>query len=285
MKIAILGTENSHCMAFAKLIKNDPEYADIELVGVYGYDAEANKKILDAGLTACAAEKPEDFLGKVDAIMVTARHGDLHYEYALPYVKAGLPAFIDKPFTVDLEKGRALIDTAEKSGALICGGSSLKFLKELDPVRAIVKEGVVKGGYASAPVNMINEYGGFYFYSQHLIEMMTSVFGGDIKAVHANLVDEASNRLVVTFQYDGFDVVGQYYNGYTYSVAAVTDKAAAFASCADVSYLYKTELTEFAEMVRESRLPRPRCELLKPVIIEHAIEESYKTGKTVAVTL
>ena len=62
-------------------------------------------------------------------------------------------------------------------------------------------------------------------------------------------------------------------------------KAAAFASCADVSYLYKTELTEFAEMVRESRLPRPRCELLKPVIIEHAIEESYKTGKTVAVTL
>ena len=283
MKIAILGTENSHCMAFAKLIAGDPEYADIELVGVYGYDAESNKKILDAGLAGCAAQKPEDFLGKVDAIMVTARHGDLHYEYALPYVKEGIPAFIDKPFTVDLEKGRALISAAEKSGSLLCGGSSLKFLKELDPVREAVKEGIVKGGYVSAPVNMINEYGGFYFYSQHLIEMMTSVFGADIKAVCANLVSEESNRLMVTFQYDGFDVAGQYYNGYTYSAAAVTDKTAVFASSANVTYLYKTELTEFAEMVRTARLPRPLGELLKPVVIEHAIEESYKTGKRVAV--
>ena len=285
MKIAILGTENSHCMAFAKLIAGDPEYADIELAGVYGYDAEANKKLLDAGLTACAAEKPEDFLGKVDAIMVTARHGDLHYDYALPYIKEGVPAFIDKPFTVDLEKGSQLISAAEKSGALICGGSSLKFLRELDPVRAAVKEGTVKGGYASAPVNMINEYGGFYFYSQHLIEMMTSVFGGEIKAVNANLVSETANRLMVTFRYEGFDVAGQYYNGYTYAAGAVTDKTAVFASCADVTYLYKTELTEFAEMVRTARLPRPRSELLKPVVVEHAIEESYKTGKTVAVTL
>ena len=84
-------------MAFAKLIAGDPEYADIELAGVYGYDAEANKKLLDAGLTACAAEKPEDFLGKVDAIMVTARHGDLHYDYALPYIKEGVPRSSTSP--------------------------------------------------------------------------------------------------------------------------------------------------------------------------------------------
>ena len=284
MKIAILGTENSHCMAFAKLIAGEAEYKDIELVGVYGYDAEANRKLLDAGLAPCAAEKPGDFLGKVDAVMVTARHGDLHWEYAMPYVKEGIPAFIDKPFTVDLGKGRELIETAQKSGALLCGGSSLKFLEELDPVRAAVKEGVVKGGYVSAPVNMINEYGGFYFYSQHLIEMMFSVFGSDVKAVSAALISEKDNRLMVAFQYDGFDVAGQYYGGYTYSAGVVTDKAAVYASSADVTYLYKTELTEFAEMVRTGRQARPYEALLKPVIIEHAIEESYKTGKTVEVT-
>ena len=283
MKIAILGTENSHCAAFARLIREDRDFADVELVGVYGYDGEANRKLIDEGLVTYAAARPDEFVGKVDAIMVTARHGDLHWEYAMPYVEKGVPAFIDKPFTVDPEKGRALVETAERTGALLCGGSSLKFLRELEPVRELVRSGDVKAGYVCAPVNMINEYGGFYFYCQHLIEMMFSVFGSDVRSVSAHLVDEQANRLTVTFSYPGFDVAGQYYGAYTYAAAAVTDKGAAFGSAGNVTYLYKTEFEEFCGMVRSGTLPHPRADLLKPLILDHAVEESYRTGRSVTV--
>ena len=95
MKIAILGTENSHAYAFANLVKNNAKYKDVEIVGVYGYDENANKKLVDEGLVSYVAKDPHEFVGKVDGIMVTARHGDHHHEYALPYVKEGKfpPAF------------------------------------------------------------------------------------------------------------------------------------------------------------------------------------------------
>ena len=50
MKIAILGTENSHARAFAQLIRDNAKYQDVELIGVYGYDAEANRALVDEGL-------------------------------------------------------------------------------------------------------------------------------------------------------------------------------------------------------------------------------------------
>ena len=35
MKIAILGVENSHADAFGRLVKENPKYTDIEIVGIY----------------------------------------------------------------------------------------------------------------------------------------------------------------------------------------------------------------------------------------------------------
>jgi len=164
MKVAILGTENSHALAFAKIFKNDPRYADVEIIGLYGPD-DANQKIIDGGYASYAAKSPDEFVDKVDAIIVTARHGDHHYDYAMPYLKAGISAFIDKPFAVSLEKAEEMIATAKASGAKLCGGSGIKFLEELIPLKRAVKEMNVIGGMLAAPVSMVNEYGGFYFYS------------------------------------------------------------------------------------------------------------------------
>ena len=49
MKIAILGVENSHADAFGKLVKEDPKYRDIEIVGIYSDDEEAVKRAVKIG--------------------------------------------------------------------------------------------------------------------------------------------------------------------------------------------------------------------------------------------
>ena len=49
MKIAILGVENSHADAFGQLVKENPKYSDIEIVGIYSEDEDAVKRIIDAG--------------------------------------------------------------------------------------------------------------------------------------------------------------------------------------------------------------------------------------------
>ena len=281
MKVAILGTENSHAMAFAKLIKNDPDFACMELVGVYGYDKAANDKLTEEGLVSCVASGPHEFLGKVDGILVTARHGDHHYEYALPYIKAGCAAFIDKPFTVKEEYAAELARAAEKSGALVCGGSSLKFLKELDEVKAFVSENKILGAYVGAPVSMVNDYAGFYFYSQHLIEMMLAVFGYGIKSVYAYCPDETVNRLSVMFDYGSFDVMAQYTSSYAYTVSVYSEKCSKAEYTFNLGDCYKKELLEFRDMVTSRALPHPIGEIIYPVKLLHAIEQSYKEGRRI----
>ena len=94
MKIAILGVENSHADAFGQLVKENPKYSDIEIVGIYSDDEEATKRIIDAGYATYAAKSPDEFVGKVDGVLVTARHGNNHYKYARPYIASGIPMFI-----------------------------------------------------------------------------------------------------------------------------------------------------------------------------------------------
>jgi len=282
MKIAILGTENSHAYAFASLIKNDPKYADIEIVGVYGYDAEANKKLIDEGLVPYAAKNPHEFLGKVDGIMVTARHGDHHHEYAMPYIKAGIPAFIDKPFTVGMYKAAELINAARKSGALLCGGSSLKYMDEAKPLARFAKKYKPVGGNVTAPINMVNPYGGFYFYAQHLIEILFTVFGTDIKSVYAK-GHGSENRISVIFDYGDFDVTAQFYDSYEYTATVYAKEGSLRGSTMDVTYCYGLELDAFVNMVKSGKMPHDYDSLVKPLKLMHFIEDSFVLKQEVAV--
>lgn len=283
MKIAILGTENSHALAFARLLKNDPDFAGLQLAGVYGYDKAANDRLVEEGLVSCVAPDPHAFVGKVDGILVTARHGDHHFEYALPYVEAGCPAFIDKPFTVKEEYARALTAAAEKSGALLCGGSSLKFLNGLDGLKAFAAENKVVGAYVGAPISMVNDYAGFYFYSQHLLEMLLTVFGPGIRSVYAYCPDETQNRVSVIFDYGSFDVMAQYTASYAYTVSVYSDKGSKTEYTFDLGDCYKKELLEFRDMLINHVRPASLEALALPVHILHAIETSYREKRRVAV--
>ena len=82
-KIAILGCENSHANSFLDFILNNEKYKDIEVVGVYSNEPEASKK-LNEKFGVNILENYTDAVGKIDGLIITARHGDLHYEYSKP---------------------------------------------------------------------------------------------------------------------------------------------------------------------------------------------------------
>ena len=281
MKIAILGTENSHAEAFAKLIRDDSDFQGLELIGAYGYDENANRSLLEKGLVSRIADAPDGFLGEADAVLVTARHGDHHYEYALPYIKKGASAFIDKPLTVKMEYADALLNAAKASGAMICGGSSLKFLRDLDCLVDYAKGKRVIGGHVSAPVNMVNDYAGFYFYAQHLIEMMFRVFGSDVRSVFAYCPNAEKNRISVIFNYGDYDVTANYYSGYEYSACVMTDEGSRRINTFDLGDCYKRELEEFQTMLFTRVQPQTFEALRKPVALMHMIEKSFREGTMV----
>ena len=285
MKIAILGTENSHAYAFAKQIAENPAFSDIELVGVYGYDDAANQKLVDAGFVKYVAKTPYDFLRKVDGVMITARHGRHHYEYGMPYIKNGTPMFVDKPFAFTSAQAAEMVAEAKKSGCLMCGGSSLRYMDELLPLKRFLDkargEEKLMGGHVSAPIQMVNDYGGVFFYAEHLIDIMTEVFGYDVRSVVADCPDVTRNNMSVVFNYDGFSVTGHYMDGYYYSAIVYSKDGVKEAFADSYYYCYTKELQAFTDMVKTGKMHYTYEQLAYPVKLIEAIKESYETGRKV----
>lgn len=250
MKLAFVGVENSHAPAFLQLIQKNPEkYSDIEVVGVYSYDGAAADKLVADGLAPRAVRTPGAFLGGADAadcVVNTARHGDNHYEYSLPYLRAGIPMFIDKPFAMTTERAGEMVEAAKAGHANLCGGSCLKFAPELAALKRAMDTGelgnVLSASFA-APVNMSNPYGGFFFYAQHLVQMMTTVFGNHVQSVYARARDNAVTAIVT---YPHIDIT-LHYVGYCYSAAIYGDKASRHVQIGDVGALYTPEFDELQD--------------------------------------
>ena len=286
MKLAFVGVENSHAPAFLQLIQKNPEkYSDIEVVGVYSYDGAAADKLVADGLAPRAVRTPGAFLGGADAadcVVNTARHGDNHYEYSLPYLRAGIPMFIDKPFAMTTERAGEMVEAAKAGHANLCGGSCLKFAPELAALKRTMDAGelgnVLSASFA-APVNMSNPYGGFFFYAQHLVQMMTTVFGNHVQSVSARARDNAVTAIVT---YPHIDIT-LHYVGYCYSASIYGDKASRHVQIGDVGALYTPEFDELHTMLRTGIMPETYDDLLYPVSVLEALYLSYKTGREIAV--
>jgi predicted dehydrogenase len=275
-KIAILGSENSHCLGFASVLapkSGEKRFPDIELVGVAG-DEASNSAVLEKTAVVRAETDPHAFLGEVDAVMVTARHGGNHLPFALPYMEAGCKIWLDKPITASVEAARDVVRIVKEKGLLLCGGSSLAGAEGTVAMKKLAKEkgDAVTGGHVTAPVNLVNEYGNFWFYSQHLVQMVTEVFGQTIRSVEAKLTGEGVRAV---FRYPRFDVTA--YFGAGYSIAVYLGGYGVETRRVDLGGEYfMPELNELAGMLRENKVRQTPEEVVYPVFIIDALIRSME---------
>lgn len=281
-RIGILGSENSHAMAFAKIFNGlDGEadrYPDVRVVAVGGHFPEESEKVKEACHLDFVADSPKDMLGKVDAVMVTARHGGFHAEFALPFLDAGIPAFIDKPFCADPGEAVALAKKARDRGIPLVGGSSTKDVYDVLTLRNLVRtenQGKVLGGAVNAPLNRENPYGGFFFYSSHLAEISMTIFGYDPISVDAH---ESGGGVTAIAHYADYDVANHFIDGTGYYSAAVFTKNRPVLREIDISMCYRHECAQFVDMLRTGKMAHSYEELVYPVFYLDAVEKAYRTG-------
>ena len=281
-KVAILGCENSHANSFLKTVLEQKVCDDIEFVGVYSDDMEAAKKLQDQ-FGVPVSQSYDEFVGKVDAIVITARHGDNHYKYAKPYIASGIPMFIDKPITVSEEDAVAFMKELKVNSNPFCGGSMCVFADEVLEIKKIVDEqteGKTLGGLLRAPVDMNNPYGGFFFYSQHIAQVMTHVFGCFPTSVQAF---PNGKVISVVVRYPDFDLVLECIEGnYMYHVGVSAEKGY-FGKNYTPFECFPGEFAEFYSMLKGELPAKDFREFIAPVFVLNAIDRSLKSGKEEAV--
>ena len=283
-RIGLIGSENSHARAFAKVFATDPDFSDLVVTAVCGNEGrDKSEKILEFFPDAVIVEAPEEMLPLVDAVMITSRDGIFHYPYAKPFLNAGMPMFVDKPFTVDPAEAHALVALAKEKNVPICGGSSLKCCPDVQELGEKRRElgDQIRTGFASAPLQPESPYSGFYFYASHLVEMCLEIFGWEPEAVTAL---QAKSALTAVFHYEELDAVCSFTPGcYKYFAQLTGDGNVLEVREIDLTPAYKLEVEEFARMLRSGQMPYSFEQLMEPVFCMNAIQEAVETGKKIPI--
>jgi predicted dehydrogenase len=278
-KIAILGCENSHANSFLKFIKEKEKFCDVEVVGVYSNERESAEK-LASEFGVPVMDEYTDAVGRIDGLIITARHGDNHYKYAKPYIDSGIPMFIDKPITINEDEAIEFMRALKDKGVRISGGSSLKqdvFVKQLKREASEELDGKTVGGYVRAPIHTDSPYGGFYFYAQHLVEMVREIFGRYPISVESR---QNGDGILVLFHYENYDCVGLFCDkNYIYYASRMSEKGTSSFEIPATNDWFCEEFREFCRILSGGQQPLSYSEFIAPVFVLNAIERSLESEK------
>lgn len=289
-RIGIIGSDNSHAEIFAKLCnlkdKYTQEYAfpDFKVVGIYGHDKERTEEVANKAQIEFIVRDPKEFIGKVDAVMVVFRHGDLHREYAMPFIQAGIPTWIDKPFTIKNDDAKEILEAANKYKTLVTGGSTCKYAEDIVMAKNIVEEqkkiGKVKTAVINFTTNFENEYGGIYFYGAHLVEMALEVFGYDVKSVTAS---KSKDCVTAILKYSDYQITLNFIEELAEYNLTIFGEKGTLAKNIDISNVYKLGFERFANMLRTKKQPFELDNIYSSVKVFNALVESYNKNKEILV--
>ena len=207
MKIGAIGVDSSHLPEFTRRINEmhakGQTPCQVTRFWTDGKHDWPNPDDVDGWITsatelgASPAESMDQLLDEVDGVMVLAVAGTRHFELARPALERGLPTYVDKPLTCDLDQAKALLKLARDKNARCYSASSLRFATELEQIpRDALGEIVAIDAYGPGELN--DGAPGLLHYGVHTIEMIDAIWGPGVKRVSAI---ETDDRHLVDLEY------------------------------------------------------------------------------------
>ncbi|MBI3910801.1 MAG: Gfo/Idh/MocA family oxidoreductase [Armatimonadetes bacterium] len=197
IRLGVVDFDTSHSIEFTKRLNHRlcPEDQWVDgaevVVGCVFPSAITPQEIIDRYVDTFTKEfglplvdHPEKMLGRIDGVFIEAVDGSVHLERALPFLNAGVPLFIDKPFTCSVAEARDLIRTTERNNVPIFSSSSLRYAPEVVEFLARREEtGAVIGCEAFSPASLHPRNPGLCHYGIHGVETLYALMGAGCETV------------------------------------------------------------------------------------------------------
>jgi len=280
MKIGIIGAENSHAANIARTINIEKKIKGFTVDYIWGETQAFARKTAEAGRIPNIVKKQSEMMGKIDALVVDHRHGKYHLAAALPFVKAGIPTFVDKPFCYRAAEGKAFLRVVRKCGTPVSSFSSIPNRKSVAQfAKKVAALGDLVAGATYGPADIKSPHGGVFFYGTHQVEAALKIFGCDVKWV------------VATKSGDNAAAQMSYANGMLVTVNFIKDGCREFyATAAGKGEVIHQPLTAdkgrhlpnmrlFTAMFRTGKEPKTDEQMLRPIQVLEAIEKGLRSGK------
>lgn len=106
----------------------------VSVTHAWTQDPAVTRKLCDACLIPNAVSRPDEMIRQVDAVIIARDDYETHHSMALPFLKAGLHVFVDKPLSLNPEELRSFRPYLESGRLMSCSG--MRYARELDEPRA-----------------------------------------------------------------------------------------------------------------------------------------------------
>ena len=102
----------------------------VEVTHVWTQDRSLSKHIASAALIPNVVDQPDQMLGHIDALLLARDDAANHQNFAEPFLRAGLPIYIDKPVALNLASFDSLYSLQSRPGQIF-SCSALRFAAEM----------------------------------------------------------------------------------------------------------------------------------------------------------
>ncbi|QEG36262.1 hypothetical protein Pr1d_35740 [Bythopirellula goksoeyrii] len=293
LKVAIIGTDTSHAIAFTTLMNSENAIgplADVQVVVAYPGGSsdipssrdrvmDFSKQLAEAGIAI--VDSPEEAVADVDAILLESVDGRAHLDQ-FRRIAMGKPVFIDKPAAASVADFLEIMRIAEETNTPFFSSSALRFCPEVDLVTKSNKTGNVLGAATSTPFQLEPHHPDLFWYGIHGIEALSALLGPGCETVARH--DSKIGALIVGCWSDGRQ-------GATW---ALSTKGAvySFTVYGDKTVASKTGFSGYDNLVNEickffvSRIPpiSPRITLEILAIMEAADESRDQEGIPISIS-
>ncbi len=299
IKLGILDFDTSHVVEFTKRLNHQgiaedqwvdgarvvlgcPGESKIMPERIPGYTAEMKK------LGVELVEKPEEMIGKVDGMLIESQEGGPHWERSRPFLEAGIPCYIDKPFTCSVADAKRIVELAAKKKVPVFSASSLRYAPELvEYVADTKKHGKVIGALAYGPAPLYekdaNRNPGLFHYGIHAVEILYT------------LVGPGCRRVSSTHEKDVDVVTGQWRDGRVATVRGIRAGKSDYGCLAfteqgvqpvpiGTRYIYRELVKNIVQMFETGKSPLDPAEMVEVVAFIEAANKSganHGAGETV----
>lgn len=256
LRVGLLGVNTSHASAYARILNEKQAVPGARMTWVWGGELRADQP--DA---ATLAEKfdiptvvtdPAERLPETDLVLVVddTGGGANHVPLARPFVKAGVPAFVDKPMAVDIAEAKSLFELAESTGTPVTSSSALRFARELRENREQI-DGL---GKLSSIISV--GPGEWYYYGVHAVEQLFAAAGSGVEWVQRHTWPDR-DVAVLSYAVGGPTAVVQTLRdaAYRFHITMYGEHGHHAVRVADFDAFYTGQVTGAVEMARTGQPP------------------------------
>lgn len=172
--------------------RNEVFLEGAKVTHIWTQSRELSKDVAAVSLIPHVVNSLGDLIGKVDAVILARDDPWNHLEMALPFLKYGMPLFIDKQLVANVDELDHLMSYVGPSYPLMAG-SSARYTRDLESFEQHTSLDLVKTIHGVSRSTWMR-------YGHHLLEGIIKLWGTDVYAIRSLSTRSGHDILQICYQ-------------------------------------------------------------------------------------